>query len=246
MRRMLLLLVVGGTACAQAHQDTSLGGRPDSGGIVVHDSDTGGGDDGTPIDASMHPIDTPMGGTATLSQTTANNDTLVGLACGNYTTGYTGVNSFYRVFPLTSYGGHFHVTSVDFLVSEASGSPQLTVSIGTYTGTAGGQTINSSGITLLQSTTYTPPNTTTAVPAHVEITGDVTGQLLVAVEQRTAGSATNLREFYPGANEAGESAPSYFLAPDCSITTPTSMDALAQSQTTPTHSNMVLTATGTY
>lgn len=245
MRRMLFVLVVGLVGCAQAHNET-IGGRPDS-GVTIHDSDTGSsGDDAPTIDAMGHPDGSASGGTATLSQTTANTDTQVGLACGNATTGYTSRNSYYRVFPLASYGGHFHVTSVDFIVSAAANSPQLTVSIGTFNGTAGGTTINAAGITLVQSTTYTPTDTQTATPAHVAITGDVTDQLVVEIDQTTAGSATDLLQFYPGANEAGESAPSYIMSADCSVTTPTSMDSLAQQQATPTHSNLVLTATGTY
>jgi hypothetical protein len=246
MSRLLLVLVVGGTACAQAHNET-LGGRPDS-GITVHDSNGGGGGDsnGT-VDAPMQQIDAPQGGsTQTLSQTTAATDTLVGLACGNYTAGYTSRNSYYRVFPLANYGisGTWHVTGVDFIVSAAAGSPSLTVSIGTYNGTTGGQTINAAGVTLVQSTTYTPPSTQTATPAHVAITGDVTGNLVVEIDQKTAGSASNVLQFYPGANEAGESAPSYIMTPDCSINVPTSMDYEAQQQATPRHSNLVLTVTG--
>jgi hypothetical protein len=245
---MLFVLVVGLVGCAQAHNET-IGGRPDAGGITVQDSNNGsGGDDAPMIDAMGHPDGSASGGTATLSQTTANNDTQVGLACGNATTGYTSRNSYYRVFPLANYGitGTFHVNAVDFIVSAAANSPQLTVSIGTFNGTAGGSTINAAGITLVQSTTYTPTDTQTATPAHVAITGDVTGQLVVEIDQTTAGSASNLLQFYPGANEAGESAPSYIMSADCSVTTPTSMDSLAQQQATPTHSNLVLTATGAY
>ena len=246
MRRMLFVLVVGLVGCAQAHNET-IGGRPDS-GVTIHDSNTGsGGDDAPMIDAPMgHPDGSASGGMQTLSQTTANTDTQVGLACGNGT--YTSRDSYYRVFPLSSYGitGTFHVNAVDFIVSAASLSPQLTVSIGTFNGTPGGQTINAAGITLIQSTTYTPTDTDTAVPAHVAITGDVTGNLVVEIDQKTAGTTGTPYIFYPGANEAGESAPSYIMSADCSLNTPTSMDYEAQQQATPTHSHLVLTATGTY
>jgi hypothetical protein len=237
----LVLLLVG---CAQAHNET-IGGRPDS-GISVHDSSNGGGGDSSgTVDAPMQQIDAPMsGGTQTLSQTTASTDTQVGLACG--ATGYTSRNSYYRVFPLANYGitGTWHVTGIDFIVSAAAGNPSLSVKIGTYNGTTGGQTLNAAGITVVQSTTYTPPSTTTAQPAHVAIAGDVTGNLVVEIDQGPAGTATNGMQFYIGANEAGESAPGYISSVDCNLATPTSMDYEAQQQTTPTHSNMVLTATG--
>jgi hypothetical protein len=250
---MLFVLVAGLVGCAQAHNET-IGGRPDS-GVTVHDSDTGsGGDDAPMIDAPMgHPDGSASGGMQTLSQTTANNDTQVGLACGNASTGYTSRNSYYRVFPLANYGitGTFHVNAVDFVVSGGASNAQLTISIGTFNGTAGGQTLNPAGITLLPgAVTYTVPTVSIndpAVPAHIAISGDVSGQLVVEIDQKVAGASGTPYQFYPGANEAGESAPGYIMSADCSVTTPTSMDALAlQNTTNPTHSNLVLTATGTY
>ncbi len=243
MRRKLLVLAIGLTGCATAHKE-SFSGRPDS-GITIGDSNNN-----NQIDApNQQMIDAPMsGGTQTLSQTTANNDTQVGLACGasNTTTSWTSRNSYYRVFALSNYGinGTFHVTGIDFIVSAASKSPMLNIGIGTYNGTTGGNTINSAGITLTQTTTFTPADTTTSTPQHVAIAGDITGNLVVEIDQGTAGTATNALLFYIGANQGGESAPGYISSPDCSLTTPTSMDAEAQMQTTPSHANMVLTVTG--
>ena len=243
MRRKLLVLAIGLTACATAHKD-SIGGRPDS-GITIGDSNNQ-----NMIDAPIGGmVDAPSGGgTQTLSQTMANNDTQVGLACGaaNTTTSWTSRNSYYRVFPLSNYGinGTFHVTGIDFIISAASNSPQLTIGIGTFNGTTGGQTLNAAGITLTQTTTFAPPDTTTATPQHIDIASDITGNLVVEIDQGTAGTATTPYLFYMGANEAGESMPSYISSADCSLTTPTSMDAEAQQQTTPTHANMVLTVTG--
>jgi hypothetical protein len=241
------------TGCATAHKD-AIGGRPDS-GITIGDSNNNNTDgDNTMVDAAGH-IDSPMGGgTQTLSQTTANNDTQVGLACGaaNTTTSWTSRNSYYRVFQLSNYGinGTFHVTGIDFIVSAAAKSPVLNVGIGTYTGTTGGQTLNSAGIALTQTTTFTPSDTSTAVPQHIDIAADITGNLVVEIDQATAGTSSNALMFYIGANEAGESVPGYISTPDCNdangnaLTTPTSMDSLAQGQTTPSHADMVLTVTG--
>jgi hypothetical protein len=247
MRRKLLVLAVGLTGCATAHKD-SFSGRPD-GSITISDSNNNNNPDGSvTIDAPPH-IDAPTTGTTqTLSQTTANNDTQVGLACGgsNTTTSWTSRNSYYRVFQLSNYGinGTFHVTGIDFIVSAAANNPQLTVGIGTYTGTTGGNTINSAGITLTQTTTFTPTATTTAVPQHLDIAADITGNLIIEIDQKTAGTATTPYLFYMGANSGGESAPGYISSADCTLTTPTSMDYEAQMQTTPTHANMVLTVTG--
>jgi hypothetical protein len=182
-----------------------------------------------------------------LTQTTANTDTQVGLACGNTTAGYTSRNSYYRVFTLSDYGvtGVFHVTGVDFVVSAAANSPALTVGIGTYNGTTGGQTITKANITITQSVPYTPGNTTSAVPVHVPITADISGNLVVEIDQTVAGTVGTPYQFYIGANEAGETKPGYISTPDCTgLGTPISMDYEAQHLATPTHSNMVLTVTG--
>ena len=245
MRRKLLVLAIGLTGCATAHKE-SFSGRPDS-GMTIGDSNNNNPDADMHIDAM---IDGPPmgGGTQTLSQTTANNDTQVGLACGaaNTTTSWTSRNSYYRVFQLSNYGinGTFHVTGIDFIVSAAANSPTLNIGVGSYNGTTGGNTINTAGISLTQTTTFTPTDTSTAVPQHIDIATDVTGNLIVEIDQGTAGTATTPLMFYIGANEAGESAPGYISSADCSLTTPTSMDSEAQMQATPTHANMVLTVTG--
>jgi hypothetical protein len=245
MRRKLLVLAIGLTGCATAHKD-ALGGRPDSGIVTIGDSNNNNGDSGVLIDAAPH-IDSMMGGgTQTLSQTTANNDTAVGIACAPTAGGWTDRNSYYRVFQLSNYGinGTFHVTGIDFIVSAAAKSPTLNIGIGTYNGTTGGQTLNSAGITLTQTTTFTPSDTQTAVPQHIDIAADITGNLIVEIDQGTAGTSTNPLLFYVGANEAGESVPGYISSADCSLPTPTSMDTEAQGQMTPTHADMVLTVTG--
>lgn len=212
--------------------------------------DSNNNTDGTNIDAM---IDTPTGsgGTQTLSQTTANNDTQVGIACGPTAGGYTSRNSYYRVFPLSNYGinGTFNVTGIDFIVSYASKSPMLTIGIGTFNGTTGGQTINAAGINITQMTTFTPADTTTAVPAHVPITAAISGNLVVEIDQKTAGSTGTPYTFYIGANAAGESAPGYISTPDCNdaagnpLTTPTSMN-YESTQAGGGQANMVLTVTG--
>ena len=234
---MLFALVV--TGCAQAHRD-GFNQRPDS-GVHLTDSSTGGNQDtggGGMIDAPPH-IDSPTGGgTQTLSQTTSNTDTQIGIACGNSTAGTTAKNSYYRVFTLSDYGvtGTFHVQAVDFGVSSATGSPPLKVSVGTYSGTAGGATLTGT-ITLLASANINPASTDTS--EHVPLVADVTGNLVVEIDQTTAGTTTNGYQFYIAANASGETKPGYILATDCSVSTPTSMTQAAGTET-----DMVITVTG--
>ena len=99
--------------------------------------------------------------------------------------------------------------------------------------------------TLTQTTTFAPADTTTAVPQHIDIAADITGNLVVEIDQKTAGSTATPYMFYIGANSAGEMVPGYISTPDCTdaggnaYTTPTSMSSLAGSA-----ADMVLTVTG--
>jgi hypothetical protein len=245
---MLLLLAVGGTGCAQAHHDASLGGRPDGGGIVVHDSNGGGGDDASNIDAPGHPIDAPSsGGTQTLSQTNDQVDARHAVACAaddGVSTIWTVQNSYYRVFTLSDYGitGTFHVTGVDFVVSTEHGSVPLNVSIGTYNGTPT-TTLTKSAIALTANTSVTPANTDAAANQHVNITGDVTGKLVVEIDQNTAGTQANPLAFFIGASAGGESKYGYISTTDmdCNLPTPTSMTQVGEQE-----NDILITVTGNY
>jgi hypothetical protein len=242
---MLLLLAVGGTACAQAHQDTSLGGRPDGGGIVVHDSN-GGGDDAAPIDSPSHPIDSPSsGGMQTLSQTSDSTvASLNSIACGNTSTAQ---NSYYRVFPLSDYNinGAFTVTNVTFKVEYADSAPPATVIVGTYSGTPS-TTLTKANITAIQ----TQPNVT--IPAADADNAAMPGMVDVPISA-TIPAASNLvveidspdssGSFYIGTSAGAESKPGYISTTnaDCALPTPTSMAQVAGHA-----ASILITVTGTY
>ena len=236
---MLLLLALTG-ACAQAHQE-SFNTRPDS-GVVVIDSAGGGGDgNNTQIDAPNQQIDAPMqGGTQTLSQTTSSADTLAGIACGPNTGGYTLKNSFYRVFTLSDYGitGTFHVQAVDFGVSSPAGNPPIKVSVGTYNGTTGGTTLTTANISLATNATIHPASTDTT--EHVPLITDITGTLIVEIDQTADGTTSNGYNFYLAANTSGESKPGYIMATGCGVNMPTTI----KSANNGTESDIVVTVTG--
>lgn len=243
---MLFALAAGSlTACAQAHRDGLTTGRPDS-GVHIADSPSGSNQDsgGGNIDAPPH-IDAPMGGTTqTLSQTTSNTDSGVGIACGPTTGGYTLKNSYYRVFTLSDYGvsGVFHVSGVDFVASGVAGAPQIKVSVGTYNGTVSTSTLSGT-ITLAQSATITPGTGTNSI--HVPLTADISGNLVVEIDQTADGTSTNGNTYYPGANAAGETKTGYIMAPGCKdannnpISTPTNISTLAGATV-----NLIMTVTG--
>jgi hypothetical protein len=252
MSRMLLAFVVGGTACAQAHNDASLGGRPDAGGITVHDSNNGGDDDSstTPDAPMQHPDGTTGGGTMTLTQTmdqtvAVNNS----LGCGS--SGGIAQNSYYRVFPLSDFNisGPFSVTNVTFKVEYASSSPAATVIVGTYAGTPT-NTLTKSSITPIQTVSNVAiPDADAdqaAMPGTVDVPISATipagSNVLVEVDV-PAGTGF----FYVGTSTGGETKPGYIstasTATGCNPpgATPTSMTSVAGTQ-----ADILLTVTGTY
>lgn len=242
MRRTLLAIAIAG--CASAGKP-SFGERPDSGIHIEADADTShpGPDSGNP----HPPIDAPpTTGERTLTETNDNNDTGIGIACGNQLSGYTSKNSYYRVFALSDFGitGSFSVSAVDFLVAGATNSPSLKVSVGTYGG-APGSTLTTSMIQLMSNATVTPADTQMPVMQHVPLTASVPagGNLIVEVDQTVAGTATNGIAFYPGANPDGESKPGYIMSTDCSVAAPTSMTQVAMTAGGG-ETDLVLTVTG--
>ena len=239
MRRTLLAIVIAG--CASAGKP-GFGERPDAGIHLVPDAATiGPGRDGS----ITPPIDAPTsGGEMTLSQTTDQTDTQIAIACGNNLSGFTGKNSYYRVFALSDYGiaGGFDVTAVHFVVSNATSGPVLKVSVGTYGGAAGGQTLTASQIHLIANAMITPSDTATATVQDVPLAATIPAgsDVIVEVDQTNAGSATNPIQFYIGANPDGETKPGYIMAADCGVAAPSSMSQQAGAET-----DLVLWATGT-
>jgi hypothetical protein len=259
MRSWLLLALVG---CAQAGAPAGLGignGRPDSGTPITLDGPPGGGIDAPSqsIDAPMVMIDAPHidaaidappgPQNATLDENTSNADAGYGVSCGVAADGYTVENTFYRAFRLSDFGisGTLHVTDVHFVTAEATNMPLIKISVGTYSGSYGANTLTTSSISLSASTTKTIGNVAYMSPENedVAITADVTGVLLVEVEQTTVGNESNEVLYYIGANQAGETEPGYVSAvdTDCDITTPTNMSTVAGEEADP-----VIWVTGTY
>ena len=243
--RLVAVAIVVAAACASAGKDGG-GGNPD-GRQADAATDSGGGTDSTVT------IDGPMADAApvavTLSQNT--NGTTIGsassVACGNNTTGDTRENSWYRVFKLADHNivGGLRVTAVTFGVQEASGSPQVQVKIGTYSGniTPPPATLDTGLITPLNAATFTVPNTvaTAATTVTVPITANVPALSQMIVEVFSPDFNNMGRYFYLGGNGGGESRPGYLRAPTCLETQPKTTTALGF----PT-SHLVITVAGTH
>lgn len=238
--KLFALALASLTACAQAHRE-GFNTRPDS-SITITDSPNGGNQDtggGSATPDAFVQLDGPMGGgTQTLSQSTSNTDDGSGIACGPTAGGYTLKNSFYRVFTLSDYGisGVFHVSGVDFVASGVAGSPPIKVSVGTYNGTVSASSLSGT-ISLVQSSNINPGSGTNTI--HVPLTADISGNLVIEVDQTTDGSTSNGYTFYPGANTAGETKPGYIMAPGCSVNTPTNITTAAGSTV-----NLIMSVTG--
>lgn len=128
-------------------------------------------------------------------------------------------NSYFRSFSFASLGitEDFSISSIQFGVQSVvgSGSSPLTVSV--YSGTS----LSTLGTVLgTASTSVTAANNLSLVTLNLDalVLAGAEGFVVGIYSPEVAGQS-----FYLGSNSAGQSAPSYILAPDCGITTPTEL-----------------------
>lgn len=245
--RLVAVALVVAAACASAGKDGGGGHNPDARSPDAAIDSSGGG--GT--DSSMN-IDAPMADAApvavTLTQVT--NGTNIGSAssvtCGNNIDGTSAENSWYRVFKLTDDGivGGFHVTAVTFGVQEATGSPQVQVKIGTYSGniTPPPAQLDTSLVTPITAQSFNVPNTvaTAATTVTVPISANVPALSQLIVEVFSPDMLGTSKYFYLGGNANGESKPSWLRAPGCSQPQPKTTASLGFP-----NSHLVITVSGT-
>ena len=250
MRVLYVAMMLAG--CATAAKQT-LGERPD-GGLPNGNDSNGMVWMDAPADQSVTQyMDAPqMNGPRTLSETTgstvtANNS----IACGSATG--TAQNSYYRLFTLSDFGitTDFVVSQVSFQTEYVSSAPAGKVTIGTYSGTAGGSTIAQASITAVMTATGVAiPNadaddTGGSGPGKVDvpIAGTIPAGSILAVRLDVPSSSGF---FYIGTSSAGESKPGYISTTSTQAgcnppgNTPTSMTTLA-----PTAAAILMTVTGT-
>lgn len=127
--------------------------------------------------------------------------------------------SRYRVFATTTLGGALRVTDVEFGIEKAqspSGAQQVQLRLYAMDGTA---LTNLNVLSLLRSETVTIADTNVALRRYALATPVAVpaGKSLV-VEMFSAGTTNTI--FIHGANKAGETAPSYYRAPACGISSP--------------------------
>ena len=182
--------------------------------------------------------------TITLDQSTSDNFS-EGIGCNDNGTTYK--NEFYRVFDLAAAGitTTFTVTKATFGVYyyDGAGDIQVTATVGTYTGTAGGATLTGTFSPVGSPTTANVPttnvgdNNTVDVAMSQQIPGS--SQLYVEI-QATAGDDD---AFALGANTGTESAPGYVQnsTSECGQSKPSDITTANGTQTT-----LIIRVTGTY
>ncbi|HEX3477822.1 MAG TPA: hypothetical protein VHT91_22525 [Kofleriaceae bacterium] len=221
MRWLLICLAIAG--CARAGRENSIiGGLTDA--RPSGDADTVPAPDASPIDAPPQQV--------TLTQTASNGITRNN-SFGCVDSGITHSNSYYRVFKLADHAitTTLHVTQVVFGIEAAAAggvavSQPATLRLGTYSGTPGGTTLDLSLVRMVNSMDIQIPDGS-ATRMAVPITGDIAPTTSVIVELAIPDGTADGNEFFVGTNTDVERAPGYTLGPDCGVTSPTSMQSIA-------------------
>jgi hypothetical protein len=222
MRWLLIYLAIAG--CARAGRENSIiGGLNDA--RPSGDAETVPAPDASPIDAP--PQQVTLTQTASLGITKNNS-----FGCVE-PSGVTHQNSYYRVFKLADYSitTTLHVTQVVFGIESAAAgggasSQPATLNLGTYAGTPGGTTLDLSMARRVNSMDIQIPNGS-ATRMGVPITGDIASTTSVIVELAIPDGTADGNQFFVGTNTDVERAPGYTLGPDCGVTSPTSMQSIA-------------------
>lgn len=248
--------MLAGCASATSPDNTTvtIGGQVDAGGLHHIDAPPGENPEaGIPIPDAFVPMIDAAPGMMTKVVSGTNSDTVVegnSPACTNNTSGGTRAATYYRVFDLAALGiaSDFHISSVSFGVedcySTAGNGTVVAVRVGTYDGTAYGQSTLPGPITILASnnTVQVPQLDMTAGTVNAAITATIpAGKKLVVEIDVPDGSG--VFEFFMGSNSAGQTAPSYIMSTACTINTPTDPGTLTQPLSVV---DMIITATGTF
>ena len=130
-------------------------------------------------------------------------------------------NHFFRTFTLSDFGidGDFDVSEVSFGVEQAT-AQTLTVNLHTLDGALTFANLTKIGT----ANAAIPASTLTMI--SVPVTGEVPAGSTLVVEIVSANQQATGGVFYIGSNGAGQTAPSYLSAPDCSLPEPATTDSI--------------------
>jgi hypothetical protein len=201
-----------------------------------------GGDAPRNTDGHTGTSDAPIDAVPSVTMTETTNETIAvgdSVYCKNTQT--TRDNAWFRAFQLSDWGvtGTLHVNTVHFTSESASGAGAI-VTIYEYDGTYGGTTLPLANFTSTAGSAATPDFNNSAPYSDIDtaITADVTGTIVVGiVEDDTLNDeGTLVTWFHLGANNNGQTEPSYYASMACGEDT-----ISAQANT-----NFIIDVTGTY
>jgi hypothetical protein len=141
--------------------------------------------------------------------------------------------AWYRVFRPSAMGvsGTFAITFVSFYAAHATNVHGVQVKIGTYTGTLGGATITTSGISWLETTTIDVADTT--APLRVRVGNATASQILGAgvtfIVAIVAPNLSGVGDLHLGSTSSAESLPGYFGSSACGTAPPQTTESLGAS-----------------
>ncbi|GAB2465244.1 hypothetical protein GCM10027063_03210 [Promicromonospora xylanilytica] len=171
--------------------------------------------------ATVTPESIPVSPDATTITHSASQDIteLNSASCGGLAG--TTENHFFRTFTLSDFGidGDFEVSEVSFGVEKAT-AQTLTVNLYTLDGELTFANLTSIGT----AEASIPASTLTMI--SVPVTGEVPAGATLVVEVVSPNQQSNGGVFYIGSNAAGQSAPSYLSATDCSLPEPATTDSI--------------------
>lgn len=156
--------------------------------------------------------------------------------------GTTPDQSWYRVFSLAEEGitSDFEIESIGVGVCFAVGTPEVTVSVGTYGGSPDDQVINVARVTTLDSADVTIEATQISKVIEVPLAASIPGGANIVVEVASADLVGTGQQFTIGVTAADEARNGFLRAPLCGTINPT---ATATAGAPDAH--VVLTVTGT-
>lgn len=191
-------------------------------------------------------VDTPMdtGPTAVTLQQTTDTTIAAGNSIACAANNLTAENSWYRVFSLdeANVTGTFSMQSVTFAVEATSGSPTITVNVGTYAGALDEAALDLAKITPVATGSMAAAPTTTGTSNMVPITGSIPAGSLVVVEIKAPNLQNTVSDnFFIGTTTSAFTHTAYLRAPDCGSANPQSMVSLGFSG-----SQAIITVDGTF
>src|ERR1700755_1482513 len=199
------------------------------------DDDSDPGDAPPPIpDAGVPPPTTgdgssPSAPSVTMSETTSDVVTAgLGALCATRGGQTTADETWYRAFRPADFGvtGDFHVSSVRFTSAVARNAQGIIVSVGTYTGSLGADTLTTTEIHLLANASIDIPDSPTPQRIGVPTQADIDASALLIVQVAAPNLGTTDGKIYLGATSGGETHPGYFSSQSCFTSQPQSETAL--------------------